>query len=141
MKLCGLMDNRQVLIPFINLKLLGKAYNPNSYQYHQLAMGIEGNEPKEYIHGLITTLKTALIHPIVQNIPFDLNTSLFIFRNMHAALGLLNVNLHDERRNDNFITLEANGHSSNTTLRINYLPSLDEKKSIKRVVKYAKQAL
>ena len=44
------------------------------------------------MHGLITTLKSALIHPIVQSVPFDLRSALQIFRNVHAALGILNVN-------------------------------------------------
>jgi hypothetical protein len=140
-KLHGLMDNRQILIPFINFNLLGKAYDPNSYQYHQLSIGIEREKSKEYIHGLITTLKTALIHPIVQKLPFDLRTSQYIFRNMHAALGLLNLNFHDERRKDNFITLDTKGSSLSPTLLINYLPMDYEKDSIKGAVRKAKRAL
>ena len=59
-QLGGLMDNRQVLIPFVNLRMLGKPYNPDTYQYHQLALGIETEKPEEYIHSQITTLKTGL---------------------------------------------------------------------------------
>ena len=99
-KLQGLMDNRQVLMPFVNLKMIGKRYDPETYQYHQIAMGITGDEPQGYIHALITTLKTALIHPIIQNIPLDLPTATYLFRNLHAALGLVNVNFHDTRRED-----------------------------------------
>ena len=68
------MDNRQILIPFLSLGMLGEQYDAEAYQYHQLAMGIEGEAPEEYLHGLITTLKTAVVHPIVQNIPLDLRT-------------------------------------------------------------------
>ena len=67
-KLSGLMDNQQVLVPFVNLKMLGKSYNSNAYQYHQIAFGLENEHPKEYLHGLITTLKTALAHPIIQKL-------------------------------------------------------------------------
>ena len=39
-ELRGLMDNRQVLMPFVNLGMLGKQFQPESYQYHQLAIGV-----------------------------------------------------------------------------------------------------
>ena len=106
-KLRGLMDNRQVLIPFVNLKMIGRRFDPGTYQYHQIAFGMEGERPAEYLHGLVTTLKTALVHPIIQKIPLDLKTSMFLFRNLHAALGLVNLNFHDTRRDENFVTLEA----------------------------------
>jgi choline dehydrogenase-like flavoprotein len=38
--------------------------------------------------------------------PLDMKTSLAIFRNVHAALGLVNINLHDTRRDENWATLE-----------------------------------
>jgi choline dehydrogenase-like flavoprotein len=109
----GLMDNQQVLMPFVNLAMLGRRYDPNTYQYHQVGMGFEGAQPDEYIHAQVTTLKTALIHPIVQNLPFDLKTSLAIFGNVHAALGLVNINLHDSRREENRVMFEpADGEAS-----------------------------
>lgn len=102
----GLMDNRQILMPFLNLRMIRRPWEPKSYQYHQLAFGLEGATPKDYVHGLVTTLKSALIHPIVQNVPLDLTTALRIFRNVHAALGIVNVNFSDTRRAGNFLTLE-----------------------------------
>ena len=101
----GLMDNRQILIPFINLHLAGKSFQPETYQYHQLAMGIAAAEPKKFVHGQITTLKTALMHPIIESIPLDLKTSIFLGRNLHAALGVANINFHDDRRRGNTVTL------------------------------------
>ena len=77
-ELGGLMDNRQVLVPFVNLAMLRRRYDPDTYQYHQLALGLEGADPRHYVHGLVTTLKTALIHPIVQSVPFDLRSALSI---------------------------------------------------------------
>ena len=59
-ELHGVMDNRQILMPFVNLRMLGRPWNPDTYQYHQLAMAVR-MDTGETIHGLITTLKTALI--------------------------------------------------------------------------------
>ncbi len=106
LKLTGLMDNRQVLMPFVNLRMLGRQFNPRSYQYHQLAFGLTGSDPMEYVHGLVTTLKTALIHPVVQNMPLDLGGAVAMFRDVHAALGLVNINFHDFRREENYLALE-----------------------------------
>ncbi len=137
----GLMDNRQVLIPFVNLKMIGRRFDPATYQYHQIAFGIEGETPPEYLHGLVTTLKTALVHPIIQNIPLDLKTSIFLFRNLHAALGLVNLNFCDTRRDDNFVTLEAGDENSAPALRINYAPRSDEGALIQQALKKVKRAL
>lgn len=140
-KLSGLMDNRQVLIPFVNLNLVGKPYNPHSYQYHQIAMGIECERPKEYIHGQITTLKTALIHPIIQAMPLDLKTSISIFRNLHAALGIANVNFRDTRREANYLTLEVDRRLKHPRLVIEYSPPLNEQPAIKEPLKRVTKAL
>ncbi len=140
-KLNGLMDNRQILIPFLNLNMIGQTYNPENYQYHQIAMGIDCEDPKEYIHMQITTLKTALIHPIINNLPLDLKTSIYIFRNIHSALGVVNVNLHDTRREGNYLSLEVNNKSSGSKLVINYSPAIHEKTLIKKAIKKTKKAL
>ena len=140
-KLHGLMDNRQILMPFINLKMAGEPYITNSYQYHQIALGIEGKSPKEYIHGLITTLKTALIHPIIQNMPLDLRTSIFMLQNVHAALGVVNINLNDNRREDNHLTVEMSKKLLHTKLIINYLPAVNEETLIEQTIKKIKRAL
>ena len=135
-RLEGLMDNRQVLMPFINLKRLGKRWEPDSYQYHQLALALEEEDARHNVHGLVTTLKTALIHPIVESVPFDLRTALFIFRNTHAALGLLNVNLHDDRRPTNYVELGAAGE-----LVVRYEPSRDEPARVARALRRFRRAL
>ena len=140
-KLPGLMDNRQVLIPFVNLKMIGRPFDPGTYQYHQVAFGIEGDRPAEYLHGLVTTLKTALIHPIIQKIPLDLKTAIFLFRNLHAALGLVNLNFLDTRRDDNFITLEVRNGKSEAALRINYAPPSDEGALIQKALRKVKGLL
>ena len=139
--LSGLMDNRQILVPFVNVSLIGKPYDPNSYQYHQLSMGLEAEQSKEYVHGQITTLKTAMIHPILQKMPFDLKTSIFIFKNMHAALGLGNINLHDTRRAENYVTLDYDAKKPSSALLINYSPLEREGSIIRKVIKTVKRGL
>jgi choline dehydrogenase-like flavoprotein len=140
-RLPGLMDNRQALVPFLNLRLMGQSYNPRSYQYHQLGIGIESNDPKEYVHGLITTLKTAMIHPIAENLPCDLQTAAFLVRNLHCGLGIINVNLHDTRREENHLTLELKKGSGETNLVIRYSPAVDQATSLRKTLATIKKAL
>ena len=102
-ELGGLMDNRQVLMPFVNLRMIGKQWEAQSYQYHQVASALLMDDI--FVHSQITTLKTAMVHPIVQTIPGSLRAAIGLFRNMHAALGLLNINLHDVRRSTNRLCL------------------------------------
>ena len=106
-ELRGIMDNRQILMPFVNLRMLGKPWNPASYQYHQVALAVRGLDPRGSIHGLVTTLKTALIHPLVQTLPFDLGTSVAAFRAVHGALGMVNINFPDHRREENRVSLDT----------------------------------
>jgi choline dehydrogenase-like flavoprotein len=138
----GLMDNRQVLLPFVNLGMLREPWEERRYQYHQLALGLERSPARQYVHGLITTLKTALIHPVVQSVPMDLLSSLTIFRNVHAALGILNVNFHDDRREENTLALEpAGGADDATRLVVTYSPSADEPARVKSALSTLKKAL
>jgi len=131
----GLMDNRQILVPFISLKMMGETYSPDSYQYHQIAVGIESAKPEEYVHGQITTLKSALVHPIIQKIPLDLRASIFLFRNLRAGLGIVNVNLHDRRRENSYITLQPEQQPGRSKLVIHYSPAINEKRVIKQAVR------
>ncbi|MCH8806192.1 MAG: GMC family oxidoreductase [Planctomycetes bacterium] len=139
-ELHGLMDNRQILAPFIKPSMIGQSYDPESYQYHLLAMGLRGDEPKDYIHGQITCLTTALVHPIIQKIPLDLRTAVFVFRNARAGLGLLNVNFRDTRREGNAITLEPDGNGGRS-LVVNYTAEPSEKRRIRQAMRRARKAL
>ncbi len=138
-ELTGLMDNRQVLVPFVNWSLLRERAVLESYQYHQLALGVCGSDPRDYVHGLITTLKAALLHPIAQSIPFDLRTALDLTRNSHAALGLLNLNFHDTRRVENRLVLEREGVESR--LALHYTPDANERSRMGGALKRVKRAL
>jgi choline dehydrogenase-like flavoprotein len=131
----GLMDNRQLLMPYLNLRLIGRPFAADTYQYHQLALALVGAAPEDYVHGLITTLKTALIHPIVQSVPLDFRSSLFLFRNVHAALGLVNINFADTRRPENFVTLATDGAAARPRLFVSYSPPAGESARIRSTLK------
>ncbi len=126
----GLMDNRQILMPFVNLHLVGRRFDPKTYQYHQLAIGMAKHAPLDYVHGLVTTLKTAMIHPVVPSLPLALRSAISIFRNLHAALGLVNINFSDYRREENLLALER-APGGQTRLLIEYSPPPDEAAKLK----------
>ena len=136
----GLMDNRQILVPFLNLSLVGRQYDPESYQYHQVAIGLDTGGLAGYVHGQITTLKTALIHPIVQNMPIDLRTALTLFRSVRAGLGVLNVNLRDTRRMENYLTL-GDDREGMHPLVIRYAPPATEAHVMSQVLKTFRRVL
>lgn len=137
----GLMDNRQILVPFVNLTRIGRRFEPDTYQYNQLALGLTAEDPSHYVHCLVTALKTALYHPIVENTPMDLKTGLFVFRNVHAALGLINVNLHDTRRSDCTVSLEPGSEGEPAQLRIRYTPPADEPARVAETMGRLRRAL
>ena len=141
LKLPGLMDNRQVLVPFINPAMLGQNYNPKSYQYHQLAIGFEWGEERDYVHGQVTTLKTALMQPVLQGMPLDWQTATHLGRNLHSALGVVNINYSDCRRQENYVSIEpvqTNGEGL-TSLDITYSSAKDEHKKITETLKKVKK--
>jgi choline dehydrogenase-like flavoprotein len=140
-ELPGLMDNRQILVPFINLGLIGRRFEPESYQYNQLAIGLADERPEHYVHCLVTTLKTALLHPVVQDVPLDLRTSLRLFRNLHSALGLVNVNFHDTRRPTSHVSLEPGTQDRRSRLKIRYTPPADEEVRMARTLSRLKRVL
>jgi hypothetical protein len=137
----GLMDNRQVLVPFVNLSMIGRPFSPDSYQYHLLGLGLPSTDPRDYIHGQITTLKTALLHPIIQALPFDLKTSTFITRSLRTALGVVNVNFRDTRRMNNYVTLSGEANGKAPKLEIQYVPPGDEHTYLRSGVRKVKKTL
>ena len=133
-ELCGLMDNRQVLMPFVNLKRIGKAFDDRSYQYHQLAIGAPAERPFDYVHGLVTTLTTGLVHPIIENLPLGMRAATGVFRNIHAALGLMNINFADTRRDENRLALEIGPDGRSRKLLISYTPEAGEAARVKPMI-------
>jgi len=141
LRLTGLMDNRQVLIPFITPGMLGKSYDPRSYQYHQLAVGfyLENGSHRDYIHGQVTTLKTALMQPVLQTMPLDWKTATFLGRNLHSALGVVNLNYSDYRREENYLSIQPSADHHLSCLEISYTPPPGEKEKIARTMKRIKK--
>jgi choline dehydrogenase-like flavoprotein len=127
-RLDGLMDNRQLLLPFCNLSMLGRPHNPKSYQYHQLAFGIETESADRYVHGQITTLKAATTHPIFRGLPLDLRSAIGIFRRLRSSLAVLNLNFCDWRREGNYLTLSETAQAAHgwPAMTINYRPPAEE---------------
>ncbi len=141
-RLPGLMANRKITVPYLNLLMIGKPFAAESYQFHQLAMGLDGGRPKDYIHCLITSLKTAMIHPIIDRFPFDLRTSSFLFRNLHASLGFVDIHFHDTRRAQNYLTLDTTiGDPDYPRLKICYSETDDNTRESDAVLKRIKNAL
>jgi choline dehydrogenase-like flavoprotein len=142
-QLSGLMDNRQVLVPFIHLPRIGHRFETESYQYHQLAMGLPGRRAEEYVHGQITTLTSAQAHPIMETMPFDLRTAGYVFRNARAALGLLNLNFHDRRRETCMVSIDPReaGPSDTAALSLVYEPPEDEAARVAQALKRARRSL
>jgi len=130
----GLMDNRQILMPFVNLHLLGRPFDSRTYQYHQLAIGMAREAPLDYVHGLVTTLKTAMIHPVAPSLPLALRGAISIFRNLHAALGLVNINFSDYRRQENLVALER-ASGGGARLLIEYSPPPGEADKLRRAMR------
>ncbi|MGR3762390.1 GMC oxidoreductase (plasmid) [Roseobacteraceae bacterium NS-SX3] len=125
-RLDGLMDNQQVLAPFLNLAMLGRPHAANSYQYHQLAVALQGKSPAEFVHGQITTLTTGEAHPVMAQLPLGMGAARRVFTTLRSALGVVNLNFSDSRRGGNGLTLapdaEASGADGFPPLRLSYTP-------------------
>jgi len=102
----GLMDNRHVMVPFVNLARLGAKVELDSYQFHMLAMAIDTGDWRHDVHGQVSTLKSAAVHPVITQLPFDLAASRRVFQRMRAALGVANIWLADTRRDANRARLQ-----------------------------------
>ncbi len=138
----GLMDNLQIHVPFLTLPMIGTAAQTDSYQFHHLAFGVTRADPLDYVHGQITTLKSASIHPIVQSLPLDLRASIGVFRMLRAALAVANVNLPDHRRSTSVVTVEPNaGPDGETALVVKYSDAPDEPAKMKEAVGAVNRAL
>jgi len=136
----GLMDNQQILLPFVNLGMLGRASDPRSYQYHQLCLEFAGSDSRHAVHAQVTTLKTGMVHPVIQSLPLDFTAATRVFRLLRSTLGVANVNLHDTRRPDCTATLELL-RDGTTALRLDYVPAADDADQIARASGRVRSAL
>ena len=126
-ELVGLMDNLQVMLPFLSFGMIGRSVTTSAYQFHQLALGVERPRADEYVHGQITCLKSAAVHPVVQGLPLDLRSALSVFRTVHSALGAANIWFHDRRSDDNVLTIRPVNGSKSTELVLQYSSSQRER--------------
>lgn len=140
-KLTGLMDNRQIMMPFLTLAMIGKRCETHNYQYHQLMLALKGRIPQEMIHCQITTLTSAQVHAVLQNAPVDLRGALGMFRLIRTALGLVNINLHDTPRKTNYVTIEPRGADQTSKLVVHYKPNEGESSRIKEASRRVKRVL
>lgn len=125
----GLMDNRQLLAPFLNLGMLGRDYGAGeSYQYHQLAVGLPGRIAAHYVHGQITMFTSGAAHPVIQQLPLGLRGASGVFAALRSALGVVNLNFHDDRRPGNIATLDPTNLDATGAPRLDlhYRPRQDE---------------
>jgi choline dehydrogenase-like flavoprotein len=112
----GFMDNPHAVVPFVNMGHLGAGVDTATYQFHLLALALEGPDGRHDAHGQITTLRAASVHPIVQNLPFDLRTSLSVFRRIRSALGVANIWPAAARRLGNTISVRPDGERGHTVV-------------------------
>jgi choline dehydrogenase-like flavoprotein len=139
----GLMDNRQVLLPIINLAMLGRPYSPESYQYHQLALGLNTERAFDYVHGQVTMLTTATAHPVIKQLPFGLSPARAIFAELRSALGIVNLNFSDTRRPENRLFLDPEKRTEDgwPILRIKYDPPAGEKGKISDAIRRTRRLM
>jgi choline dehydrogenase-like flavoprotein len=139
----GLMDNRQLAVPFVTPKLVGHAAEEDAYQYHQVAMTVEdGENAAANLHAQITTLKSGQVHRVLQTMPIDLRAAIRVFRSVHAALGIVNLWLPETRRSENAVTIRPRD-GAESELVVRYAAGGDEREveSAMRVARKTLRAL
>lgn len=140
-RLTGLMDTRMLLIPFITPAMICKPCRTDQYQYHHLAVAIKVPGSREIAHGQITTMTGTAVHAAAQSLGFDLKTSLYLFRHLRAALGVVMVALSDERRDDNYLTLEPSQNEPPMQLVARYQPVAGEGDRIRSTIRQTARLL
>ena len=103
-RLTGLMDNRQMLIPFLTPKLIGAKSLTDHYQYHQLALSIQ---LKLRYHAQLTTIKGAASHVIAQQFPGSFAFARQLLPILRPGLGLISLGCPDRRQQQNYLSLHG----------------------------------
>jgi choline dehydrogenase-like flavoprotein len=139
--LSGLTDNRQLALPFLSPRLVGRAAEEDAYQYHQVAMTVESpDDPAANLHAQITTLKSGQVHRVLQTMPIDMKSAIRVFRSVHAALGMVNAWLPEKRRSENAVTIRPRD-GAESELVVRYAAGGDERevewalRSVKRTLR------
>lgn len=140
-RLTGLLDNRQVLVPFLTWQMIRRPHDPRTFPYPQLALVLEGFSPCDDVHALVATLKAGAIHPIVGSLPGDFRSALRVFRDVHAALGRVEISFPDRRRARCWVELGASAGDDEAPLTLHYEPPTGERARIGRAVARVRAAL
>jgi choline dehydrogenase-like flavoprotein len=112
----------------------------DSYQFHMLAFGLDGGHWRNDVHGQVTALKAAAVHPIVSSLPFDVRTSLRVFRRMRSGLGVANIWLADTRRDANVARLQQQDDGS-TRLVLEYADDRSDLQQTRGAIEAARKGL
>jgi len=131
-RLPGLMDNRQIHMPFLTPGMLGSPPELAAYQFHHLAFAVARARATDHVHGQITTLKAASVHP--------LRSALRLFHGVRSSLGIANVNLHDTRRSTSYLTLDPPGDGA-PRLVVRYDPDPGEPARMTATIRDVRRAL
>ena len=137
----GLMDNQQIMLPFLSLGMIGQPVPLESYQFHELAVGLEGATAADYVHGQVTTLKAASVHPIMQSLPLDFGSASRFVQALRAGLAVANIWLADRRHDRNTLTLVPTAGSAGTRLVLSYGTAGRETDEVRRVIRTMGRAL
>ena len=73
--------------------------------------------------------------------PFNLKMSTFMFKNLRAGMGIVNLNFCDWRREGNFLSLEQGPDNWSPKLTINYSPPATESAMIKETIQKVKKVM
>ncbi|HSA55168.1 MAG TPA: GMC oxidoreductase [Gemmatimonadaceae bacterium] len=139
-QLSGLMDNPHAVVPFVNWEHLGRPVRTASYQFHLLAIGLAADDGSPEGHGQITTLRAASVHPIVQNLPFDLRAGASVFRRIRSALGVANVWAPGNRRAEHVVTLRTTDTGA-VELVLDCAPDTESVRRLSRLAVRVRRAL
>ncbi len=137
----GLMDNQQIMLPFLSLGMIGQPVPLASYQFHELALGMTGRTEADYVHGQVTTLKAASVHPIMQSLPLDFGSASRFVQGLRAGLAVANIWLPDWRDERNTLTLAPAAEPGRTRLVLSYGTAGRETDEVKRVIRTMGKAL
>lgn len=110
-RLVGLLDTRQVLVPFMTWRMVRRPRDPRVYRHPQVALALDGFEPREDVHAPLATLGTAPLHALVRSLPIDVRRGLSLVRDVRAALGVAIVSFADRRRKSCWVELAAGSES------------------------------
>ena len=135
-----MLDNRQVLVPFVTWRMVRRPRDPRVYRHPQVVISLDGFEPRDDVHAPLATLGTAPLHAIVRALPVDIRRGLRLVRDVRAALGVAIMSLADRRRRTCWVELGPSPDADGA-LVAHYEPPTGEAALIGRNVARLRSAL